>query len=205
MGGRFYEHYFLQFAPPMSVLAAPAAVALLEQWDGLDRLRRGAVLFAVGFPLAFWAVHGFVRGMLGQSPLQDPRAVAASEWIHDHSRPSDRLFVWGHYSPIYYLADRLPGTRYYTTSVHVGDFDPAQLPDGFDLRPYVSEADVDRTVRDLESSRARFVVDTAPSGLHRWDRAPLSLVPRLDAYVHSHYRLVAEPGGSAVYERIDRR
>jgi hypothetical protein len=201
MGGRFYEHYFLQFAPCMCVLAAPAAVALIDKWDGFDRLRRGAIVFAVAFPVALWAVHGFVRGMLGESPLQDRRATAVAEWIRDHSRPSDRLFVWGHYSPIYYLADRLPGTRYYTTSVLVGDFDPGQLPDGFDLRPYVSEPDVDRAIRDLDRSRVRFVVDTAPSGLHRWDRAPLSLVPRLEAYVRANYRLVAEPGGSAVYER----
>jgi hypothetical protein len=69
----------------------------------------------------------------------------------------------------------------------------------------VSEVDVERTIGDLDSSRARFVVDTAPSGLHRWDRAPLSIVPRLDAYVRANYRLVAEPGGSAVYERIEGR
>src|SRR5207237_9110800 len=27
-GGRFYEHYFLQFVPPLSMLAAPRAAAL---------------------------------------------------------------------------------------------------------------------------------------------------------------------------------
>ena len=204
LGERFYEHYFLQFAPSMCVLAAPALVTLCDQWDGLSRLRRAALAFAVVFPMAFWAGHGFVRGMLHEAPLQDPRAVAISSWLREHSEATDRLFVWGHYSPIYYLADRLPGTRYYATSVHVGDFDPAQLPDELDLRPYVSDRDVEQTIADLEASRARFVVDTAPSGLHRWNRVPLSLVPRLDEYVRANYRLVAEPAGAFVYERVSR-
>jgi hypothetical protein len=204
LGERFYEHYFLQFAPSMCVLAAPAMAALLDRWDTLSRWRRAALAFAIVFPLAFWAGHGFVRGMLRESPLQDARATSIASWLREHSDPSDRVFVWGHYSPIYYLADRLPGTRYYATSVHVGDFDPAQLPDDFDLRPYVSERDVDLTIADLESSRARFVVDTAPSGLHRWNRVPLSLVPRLEEYVHANYRLAGDPAGAAVYERVSR-
>jgi hypothetical protein len=95
----------------------------------------------------------------------------------------------------------LPGTRYYTTSVHVGDFDPEHVPDDFDPRPYVSARDVRQTIEDLERSGTRWVVDTAPSGLHRWARMPLSVAPALDEYVREHYELVATPADARVYRR----
>ena len=201
MGGRFYEHYFLQFVPVLAVLAAPGALDLLERWDELrPGLRRMLAVAALG-PVLFWAGHGFVRGYLGQAPLQDWRAREIAGWVRTNSAPGDRLFVWGHYSPIYYLSDRLPGTRYYATSVHVGDFDPGHLEAGFDLSPYVSEGDVGRTIDDLERSRTPWVIDTAPSGLHGWDHAPLSVVPALERYVNAHYELVAAPAGALVYRR----
>lgn len=201
LGGRFYEHYFLQFLPVLAVLAAPAALALLESWDELRPWSRRALAFFALFPVVFWAGHGFARGYVGLCPLQEPRAREIAGWLRQNSDPADRVFVWGHYSPIYYLADRLPGTRYYATSVHVGDFDPEHLPAGFDVRPYVSDRDVRQTVDDLERGRARWVVDTAPSGLHDWDGMPLSLAPELDRYVRQHYDLVATPAGARVYRR----
>lgn len=201
LGGRFYEHYFIQFLPVLSVLAAPAGLALLERWDHLAPWGRRALAFFALFPVIFWMGHGFVRAYIGECPLQDPRARNIAGWIRKNTDPQDRLFVWGHYSPVYYLSDRLPGTRYYATSVHVGDFDPEHLRDGFDASPYVSARDVQQTIVDLERSGTRWVVDTAPSGLHHWNRMPLSLVPALDQYVRTHYDLVAEPAGARVYRR----
>jgi hypothetical protein len=201
LGGRYYEHYFLQFLPVLAILAAPAALALLERWDDLlPRSRRALAFFAL-FPVVFWAGHGFVRGMIGQCPLQETRAREIAGWLRQNTAPTDRLFVWGHYSPLYYLADRLPGTRYYAASVHVGDFDPSHVPESFDARPYVSPRDVRQTIEDLSRSGTRWFVDTAPSGLHDWNHMPLSAAADLDGYVHEHYDLVAEPAGARVYRR----
>ena len=58
-----------------------------------------------------------------------------------------------------------------------------------------------RTIEDLETSRTPWVVDTAPSGLHGWNQAPLAVVPALQQYVLEHYRLVAAPAGALVYRR----
>jgi 4-amino-4-deoxy-L-arabinose transferase-like glycosyltransferase len=201
LGGRFYEHYFIQFLPVLSVLAAPAALALLERWDGLPPWGRRALAFFALFPVIFWVGHGFVRAYIRDCPLQDPRAQGIAGWIQQNTDPQEQLFIWGHYSPLYYMSDRLPGTRYYTTSVHVGDFDPEHLPDDFDPRPYVSPRDVEQTIDDLERSGTRWVVDTAPSGLHHWNRLPLAAVSTLDEYVRAHFELVAEPAGARVYRR----
>ena len=95
----------------------------------------------------------------------------------------------------------MPGTRYVTTSVHVGNFDPGHLPPGIDLSRYRSESDVSLTLRDLEANQVPVFVDTTGSGIHHWDRVPLSSVPRLEQYLDAHYALVADVAGSRVYRR----
>ena len=115
----------------------------------------------------------------------------------------ERVFIWGHFSPIYFLADRMPGTRYLTTSVHVGNFDPAYLADGVDLTPYCSDKDVALTLRDLEVNRVPVFIDTAPSGIHHWDRVPLSVVPAISRYLAAHYTLRAEVAGARIYRRTE--
>ena len=77
------------------------------------------------------------------------------------------------------------------------------LPEGFDLRPFVSARDVARTLEDLARNRPRFVVDTAPADIHSWHKVPLSAFPALAGYVAAHYRRVADPGMAAIYERLD--
>src|SRR5262249_30966641 len=46
LGGRFYEHYFLQFAPPLALLAAPGLVALWDRRRALQRWRKVALALA---------------------------------------------------------------------------------------------------------------------------------------------------------------
>lgn len=201
LGGRFYDHYFLQFAPVVSLLAAPRAVGLLDAWPALTARRRRLFAAGLALPLITFLCVSWGGGLLGRLPLQEPRTRELGRWLKANSTPAERMFVWGHFTPIYVLAERLPGTRYYNTAIHVGDFDPHHLQEGFDLRPYVSQRDVDATLHDLEVNRPALFVDTAPSDIHEWHRVPLSVVPALDGYLHEHYDLVAEPAGAAVYRR----
>jgi hypothetical protein len=201
LGGRFYEHYFLQFAPALALLGAPPLVALLQRWPTLKALPRAAwVALAVLPPLGLLAVD-YGLGMAHRYPAQNSKAVEVAEWISAHSEPKDTLFVWGHYSPIYYLAQRDPGTRYLHTSVHMGNYDPHHLPSDFDAAKHSSSLDVDRTVVDLEHNRPRFVVDTAPADIHEWSKVPLEKFPKLATYIAAHYQLVASPAGAAIYQR----
>jgi hypothetical protein len=206
LGGRFYEHYFLQFVPPLSLCAAPQLAGLLERWGALSRRARAALISAAFVPTLALGGYSFVRGALGQYPSQDPRARELAAWLAHETSPDERLFVWGHFSPIYLLSQRLPGTRYVTTSVHIGNFDPGQLPDGaFDLSPHRSDRDVERTIADLEARRVPLFVDTTLSGIHHWDRVPLSVVPALEQYLHAHYALAATVAGARIYRRTGDR
>lgn len=200
-GGRFYEHYFVQFAPVLGMVGAAQGAKLLRGWDGLSRARRGALVAIAALPMAGVFGYSFVRGLTGRYPGQDPTANAIAEWVRHNTRPGDTMFVWGHFSPVYYLAEREQGTRYQTCSVHVGNFDPGQLPPGFEAREHVSERDVADTLRDLQARAVPVIVDTAPANLHGWARMPLSAVPELREYVDANYHLAAAPGGAAVYLR----
>jgi hypothetical protein len=203
LSGRFYAHYYLQFVPPLAILAAPRATELVTRWRGLGRAARAALLLALALPSLGYLSWGLARGALGGYPAQEPRTCEIARWIRAHTAGEARVFVWGHYTPIYYLARRLPGTRYYNTAVHVGDFDPAHLPPGFDVGPHRSEPDIAQTVEDLDARRPLLVVDTAPADIHHWSKVPLAKAPRLERYVLGRYEPVARPGGALVYRRRD--
>jgi hypothetical protein len=200
LGGRFYDHYFIQFAPIVALLGGPP---LADLWAAERRRARTLIAAALAIPLLFWVGFNWSRGPLREWASQEPRAAAIASWLRENTAPSDRVFVWGHYTPIYTLSGREPGSRYPSAAVHVGDFDPGQVPIGFDARTHVSTRDVEATIDDLEKNRTPIVVDTAPAGLHDWDRFPLSIVPTLEAYIEHHYRRLPDmPGGAHVYRRL---
>jgi hypothetical protein len=201
LGGRFYEHYFLQFAPPLALLAGAGADRLLRDWVVVRPWKRAGLVALLILPVVGSIGWGFARGLMHGYPGQEPRTREVAAWLRDHAAPKERLFVWGHYTPLYWLAQMDPGSRYLNTSVHMGNFDPGHLPDGFDLRPFRSERDVQRTLEDLEVRRPAWVVDTAPADIHHWSRVPLSAFPELRAYLDTHYDRVADPAGAAVYRR----
>jgi 4-amino-4-deoxy-L-arabinose transferase-like glycosyltransferase len=201
LGGRFYPHYYLQFVPPLALLAAPQAAALLEQWKGLRRAARLAFSLALIVPVAGYWVYGIARGALGAYPGQNQTARALGQWLREKTPPQATLFVWGHFTPIHYLGERLPGTRYLKAAVHVGDFDPQHLPSGFDLRPHLSRRDLDATLADFERRKPDYVVDTTPSNLHDWGKVQLSLFPELERLLAERYELVATPARCLVYRR----
>ena len=202
-GGRFYEHYFLQFVPALAVLAAPAAAGLAARWGELALRTRALAAVSAAVPLAIFLSYTWGRGIAGSYPGQEPHTRALAQWLQSNTDPKDSLFVWGHYTPIFTLSQRLPGTRYVNTSVHIGNFDPAHLSDGFDPSLHRSEPDVAATLRDLDERRPAWFVDTSPAGIHHWDRIPLAAFPVLARYRDEHYVEVARPGGAAVYYRRD--
>ncbi len=201
LGGRFYDHYFIQFVPALALAATPEALRRIDAWPTLARWRRGAVSVAVAAPVAIFLGIAWGGGLLGRHPLQEPRTLVLARWIRENSAPDEKIYVWGHWAPIYVLAERLPGARSWNASAVVGDFDPHHLPEGFDIRPHVSPDGVADALHDLTASRTALFVDTAPADIHDWHRVPLDAVPELFRYVHEHYALAGEPAGAPVYRR----
>ncbi len=202
LGGRFYGHYFLQFAPPLALLAAPSLAALYERRRLLRAPVRVVLWAALLLPLLGHWIAPFVLFAMRGLPGQDAKTRELARWIAANTSNDARLFIWGHYTPIYFLSKRLPGTRYVTTSVHMGNFDPHHLPPNFDARAHRSERDVAATLVDLKTKRPDFVIDTAPADIHDWSKVPLSAFPEILQYVQTHYAVVAHPAGAAVYRRL---
>ncbi len=202
IGGRFYLHYFVQFVPPLALLAAPPLADLYERRRLLHPSARVAMGAALLLPLLGHWVAPLVSGAMRMLPGQDAKTRELSRWIAANTSADERLFVWGHYSPIYFLSHRLPGTRYITTSVHMGNYDPHHLPANFDAGAHRSQRDVAATLVDLQTNKPAWVIDTAPADIHDWSKVPLRAFPEIAAYIQAHYSLVAHPAGAAVYQRI---
>jgi 4-amino-4-deoxy-L-arabinose transferase-like glycosyltransferase len=201
LGGRFYAHYYLQFIPPLALLAAPGLADAAAGWKGLRTRARVGIAAALAIPLCAYLVFGFARGALGRYPAQEPKTIELARFLREKTAPTERLFVWGDFTPIYYLAERLPGTRYLNTAVHMGDFDPGHLPAGFDLRPFKSERDIAATLRDLDEKRPEIAVNTAPADIHHWGKVPLEQFPEIAGYLARHYEPIGTAGGAKVYRR----
>jgi hypothetical protein len=201
MGGRFYEHYFLQFVPPLAVLGAPAAAELIRKWPALPRALRLAALAALVLPVTGYTGYTLARGFTGRYPNQDPQVRELSAWLREHARPEARLFVWGHAPQLYYLSRLAPGSRYLTAATQIGGFDPAHLPADFDVGPHRSRRDVDLLISDLEASRAELFVDTTLANIHSWSRFPLAKFPELERYLRERYLLIGEAAGAQVFKR----
>jgi hypothetical protein len=199
-GGRFYEHYYLQFVPPLALAAAPRLAELLSG----HAPRPARAFAAAGFYVsaALYLAFTLTKGFEGGFPGQDQKVLGVSRWLAANSRPDQRVFVWGDATSVYYLSQRRPGTRYLNCAVEVGNFDPSHLPRGFDVAAHVSAPDVENTIADLERNRVGLVVDTSSAAaIHHWDRLPLSQVTALASYIAENYRLVATPAGVPVYAR----
>ena len=201
MGGRFYEHYFLQFVPPLAVLAAPGAADLWRRRAELSRLVRACVVAAVAIPVCLNVGFSWARGLSGKYPAQEPRTRELAAFLRQHSTSDETLFVWGHYTPIYTLSGLLPGTRYPNTSLHMGNFDPLLLGKSFDAASHRSDKDIAATLDDLARRKPDLVVDTAPADIHGWSRVPLDAFPALRSFIDGHYAEIGRPGGAVVYRR----
>ena len=184
------------------MLSAPGAAALAARWRETAQRTRGLALASIAVPLAVWLAFSWGRGIAGAYPGQDPHTVALAEWLRANTASTDTLFVWGHYSPIYTLSGRLPGTRYVNTAVHMGNFDPEHIAGPFDPAKHRSQRDIDATLSDLQSRAPGWFVDTSPARIHRWDLVPLAAFPELARYLERHYVEVARPGGAPVYHRL---
>ncbi len=107
-GLRFFGHYFLQLAPPFSLLAAGTiANARRPVWIRTGLL--GLFTIVVSLTLAFTAHPKILRPY-------DRVAVA----VEAHTHTDDHIFVWGQFPEVYWASDRPPATRFLTSGFLTG-------------------------------------------------------------------------------------
>ncbi|MFG2945977.1 ArnT family glycosyltransferase [Streptomyces adustus] len=105
MGFHFFGHYYLQLIPPLALLAT-SALQILPR----DRVP-GAVLTSSCCCALFLA-----WGLLAPRPeLAHAQRLAAA--VADRTGPTDRVLLWGMHPETYWLADRIPASRYLTAGL----------------------------------------------------------------------------------------
>jgi dolichyl-phosphate-mannose-protein mannosyltransferase len=200
LGGRFYGHYFIQLAPFLALAAASGAADVWRSRRALGRPARAVLAAALIVPLLVHRgreVRDFAAGRL---PLQHAGARAVAEWIRGNTRPEARIALWGTFTPLYLLAERLPGTRYKTPAPLFGDFDTLLLPAGFSPARYASARDVEAWLDDLRIRRPELVVDTSPADLYGYGRTPIESFAPLWDHIRRHYERAAVVAGMPIYQ-----
>jgi len=132
LSSRPYPHYLLQTAPALSLSLGLIFFKKKLYFIPLTIITILAINFSV---FKFWHYsnfsyyHRFAQFLLGK-PSQNYFALAnrhslpvyqIAKYIQAHTKPEERVFIWGNQPSIYALSNRLPVGRY-TAAYHIQTF-----------------------------------------------------------------------------------
>jgi hypothetical protein len=192
-GGHLSWHYFIQVMGPLALLAAFAIDQALN--TPKRRLVAGAAILGLGVPLAGWGTFDIVADPLTydfRAPAPNHQAVAA--YIRDHTRPDDRVFVWGDWPAIYVESDRIMATRF------PGFLRGFARGSGLPPNNWDTTAEVWPELRaDLVRNPPALIADTSPGDWSDFSMYPMSNYPVLAEFVTSRYHVVATIDSVVIY------
>ncbi len=192
-GGHLSWHYFIQVMGPLALLAAFAIDEALD--TSMRRWVAGAAIAGLAAPMLAWGAFDLVADPLTYDfspPVPQHETVAA--YIHAHTGPQDRVFVWGDWPALYLESDRMMATRF-----------PGFLR-GFARGSGLPPNNWDTTARvwpelkaDLERNPPALIVDTAHGNWSDFSMYPMSNYPVLADFVSSRYHAVATIDQVVIY------
>jgi Dolichyl-phosphate-mannose-protein mannosyltransferase len=193
-GGHLSWHYFIQVMGPLALLAA---FALDRALDGSRRRWvTGFAIAGLALPMAGWGAFDLVADPLTydfKAPVPAHEAVA--DYIRAHTRPPDRVFVWGDWPALYVESDTIMASRFpgFLRGFARGSALP---PDNWDTSAAVWPA----LQEDLTRHPPALIIDTSASA--NWSdfsMYPMSNYPVLAKFVASGYHLATTVDGVAIY------
>lgn len=206
LGGRFYIHYFLQFLPPLVILAA---IGIVGRWEFFLRsvrikrsfkklIRVGVVMVFLILPyIGLFALHVHEVGAI-KDETWPIRHIAG--YVRSITNPDDRIFVWGHDSDIYFYSGRRPASRFvycsYLSGIKEGyeslSESMARVPD---LNAWVMVRN------DFKRNPPEVIVDLSPTNIRGYGAFPIHEQLFLANYVHDNYTLSKVVEGAHIYVR----
>lgn len=185
LSGRPYPHYLIQILPPTGLLL----ITLFLAKGPLKLITLGlfGLIFGAVFYFHFWSYpnfsyyKNFLSFAIGQKTREEyfrsfgnktPQTYKLAEFLQNHTKPGEKVFIWGEGSLVYALSRRLPPGKY-TTSYHIVDFN------GYN-----------ETINLLEKDPPRFIID-----LHEEDRP----FPELFRLINERYLLFKTIGKAEIY------
>lgn len=182
---RFFFHYFVQVVPWLGLLAGLLLEHASEGRGRRQLLDRAAMLGSIGLVIAFaWHQQGKdLRRDAGRpNVLRDGNPPRVCAEIQAHSRPGDRLFVWGFHPELYVACKRDAASRYVFTSMVAG-FVPFIPQDPRVEESLVVPGSREALIADLDRSQPPVLVD-APTTLGGRSMMRSALLAR---YVRERY------------------
>jgi hypothetical protein len=184
-GFRFFDHYWFQVLPPVCLLAAFA----------IDRVNLPGRILLIGLvalpTVVFWSSAWTTTAFSNSwSPVVS--------FISKHTRPTDRVAVWGSVPEIYWRSGRSPGGAMVTTDFVVGR--SAGHPDGPQRLRAASPGALDQYMQSLYAHPPRLFLDTAPASIRGYGHYPLTVEPRVSRFVDSYYRALSTVDRVTVYQ-----
>lgn len=180
-GLQFYGHYFLQLLPPL-VLVGVAGLRRAPRW-------RPVALTWTALAAAAFLVWGVLAP---RTELDHSRAVAAA--VRAHTRLGDTVLVWGMHPESYWLAGRVPASRYLTAGF-LTNFSGGR--GGARVGEAYAVPGAWRTFgREMAEHPPALVVDDARGAPYRPDRTPT-----LRRFLDGGYRRVGTADGAVLYLR----
>jgi hypothetical protein len=212
IGKRMYGHYFIQILPPLCLMAALGAS---EYFSGKQDIR--SYRYWRGATIALTLVGGIVFTCMAVSfeaatdtwGKLEPDFRPATNYIREHTASTDKIFVWGWFSPVYVYSERAPATRFNNTNMFIGvrrGNDPdeesrsnltwaertwVQIPEAWTMLD-----------ADLRRNRPELIIDTSPGNYNGFGRYPLKDYPVLRDYVAESCHLETSLAGMDIYRCI---
>jgi 4-amino-4-deoxy-L-arabinose transferase-like glycosyltransferase len=190
-GARFYQHYYVQLIPPLTLLAAPYYARLWSRamqppcWLLRPRVTYAwLALTVIAFSIAHW---------IGLAPRRVPSE--AGRYLFKHSAPDDRIFVWGQTSQIYLDARRRPASRYIETFPLTGYVFGGPIP-GFDTRRRILPGAWSTLQQDFARHPPAYIVDVQDPSKAQY---PVKDFPILAKLIAEKYRPVAHTAEGVIY------
>ena len=204
LGLRFYPHYFIQLYVPLALAAAPWVAEASR--IPLARAARGFTAASAVLLAGFTAANTWLyRVRTDVYEETSPRLAAAAAWLReDPCARSGTLFVWGYAPTLYYLSGLRPASRFVVPQTSLTGYvagNTATATGRVDATNRIEPVHWDLLMRDLEARSVTYIVDSAPSGIHRWDRFPLRDHPRLARLVEEEFEVATAAHGVVIHRR----
>lgn len=126
--------------------------------------------------------------------LRSPAASTAL--LSTEEGPS--LFVWGYRPEIYFYCGCPPSSKFLSSQPLTGVPADIHLVQSRSVAPKRAAENRRLLLRELQASRPDYIVDGL--GLYNTELA-MEMYPELGAFLHRHYRLLAQLGWGAIYSR----
>src|SRR5882724_5066206 len=191
-GARFYPHYYVQLIPPLALLAATYYARLWSRTIQPPHwLLRPRVTYAW---LALTLITLSIMHWTGLAPHRLPSEVG--RYLFTHSKPEDRIFVWGQKVNIYLEAHRRPASRYITTFPLTGYVFGGPIP-GFDTRSRILPGAWSTLQQDFARHPPIYIIDLQSDPTTA--QYPVKNFPILAKLLAERYQLVAYTAEGVIY------